>query len=1426
MARQSRSTNFVPRILGLLLSLILALVALAQDPHISYTKFSSDPTPLYFFENSTAVLYLDSSERAVYVSHDGGKSWAETDTPRAEAFRILLHPFDNHYAFILSKGKSHYRTSDRGQTWQEFFAPGMSGSLPQWNFHSDPKKSGYILYSGMDCDEPRENPMRTCRLNSYYTRDAFSSEVAPLINGLRGCKFAHSVKGSFQNSRQDLMFCTVYENAKSQLVTSNDFFKSDWRVVDFGARGHYFIDSTSFTGKFATVQLWNEAGGMQLYVSLDLDHWVRARFPEENCTSYLMVPSLASERSKQKLAFTITVPRDLSGVWHNSLLVSNSNGTFFIESLTGLSNDWQTNLYDIDYVDGVQVANVVMDSDDVSIPDSKCLSATRRSLTGVRGERAKLQSRITFDGGSTWSRLIPPIQDVSGMPIGCDPAPGDTCSLHVHNTPERPLLENARETNSSAPGLAIRIGSVGPYRRPYNECDTFLSTDAGLSWAMIGKGPHLYGFANHGSSIVLVRLEDEVDEVAYSNDSGKSWRVYGLEYKMRPLALTRVADPYSEKFLLSGYLPRSNQTGPESTEAVIVYLDFTPLRKLECTSEDFEKWYIHDSSGRGCFMGEKRWYYRRKADSSCFIGNSTNIYELENGGSEESCPCTTIDYECDYNHVKKDGLCVRVGPERIPANVCFDPSSTYLGSSGYRLIAGNACERERGISMDRPVEKNCAPHAKKGEIVHQPFEFSSEIIQHGYLEGRTTILVRLRDGTIWQSNSDGYTWIQLLPNERFSTFITHAYSRDRAYLLTKSREYYYTTDAGRSWNKQRAPALPNTFTIPVLQFSPIHDHLLWTGDADCGEDTEVESCHAEAYYSSDHGRSWRRVERYVRNCMWVLSHTGISRTIDALCESYEEKKGNQHAFNPLIHTLQLNKWESFSFADKSLLFDRVIESAKLSDYHIVKEYQEANRSLNLRVSRDGKEYVESVLPKHIHLQNHVLRMLDVSAFSIFFHLTTSEIPNSSWGVLLKSDTDGATFVISVENVNRDDQGTVDFEKLPDLDGIMIVNVVKNPEDAIIAGRKEIQTQITRDDGRSWDLLSPPKEDSRGSLYLCLSDECTLHLHGASGRPRDHPSLGSINAPGLVIATGNVGKVLAPYEESNVFISRDAGLTWKEARKGPHIWAISDGGSFIVMAGVKKPTDTVFFSTDGGYSWNEFRIAGQDKISVTSIITMPQGAGRKFVLFGNYFESTESGGVVYLDFSSLTSLECVNDPNDPSNSDYELWNPYENHEDGCQFGRQTFYRRKNNNRDCKGDGQRITERKVVKACVCTDNDFECESNFIRNSTGNCVLIPGRSPLPDDSPCAFDGDLWFERTAYRRIPSSSCEGGLRLDKGRAHLCSAIVDTEKRHGLLFWSVVVYLCLAVVGVLARWFYRRYWPARGSIRLPEDEPLEIPGSN
>jgi hypothetical protein len=111
----------------------------------------------------------------------------------------------------------------------------------------------------------------------------------------------------------------------------------------------------------------------------------------------------------------------------------------------------------------------------------------------------------------------------------------------------------------------------------------------------------------------------------------------------------------------------------------------------------------------------------------------------------------------------------------------------------------------------------------------------------------------------------------------------------------------------------------------------------------------------------------------------------------------------------------------------------------------------------------------------------------------------------------------------------------------------------------------------------------------------------------------------------------------------------------------------------------------------------------------------------------------------------------------------------------------------------------------------------EFNYVKDDAGKCVLVPGTTPLPDDDSCRDDEDYWYERTAYRKIPYSSCEDGERPDRGPRHLCFGI----RAHGALFWWSIILLPFMFTALVAYWYYRRMGLARGYVLRLHDSLTE-----
>jgi hypothetical protein len=221
----------------------------------------------------------------------------------------------------------------------------------------------------------------------------------------------------------------------------------------------------------------------------------------------------------------------------------------------------------------------------------------------------------------------------------------------------------------------------------------------------------------------------------------------------------------------------------------------------------------------------------------------------------------------------------------------------------------------------------------EGTVVHTVHDFSSIVVQNEFFTNSTTLLVRLVDNTIWQSANEGYSFTQIAKDDEILAFYIHPFSRDRAYLVSSGDKIHYTTDRGQSWHSFKPPTRANIFGIRALSFHPLEtDYLIWTGIKGCGRGEK--DCYAEAQYSTDNGRSWDVVEKYVRNCQWARDKELLVDSRRIMCESYKEKKGDQRRFRNVALQLVIG---SPYFQKKQTLFDNIVGFAKFSEYLLVAE---------------------------------------------------------------------------------------------------------------------------------------------------------------------------------------------------------------------------------------------------------------------------------------------------------------------------------------------------------------------------------------------------------------------------------------------------------------------------------------------------------
>ncbi|EWC45975.1 hypothetical protein DRE_04768 [Drechslerella stenobrocha 248] len=1388
----------------------------AGEPIVKTTSFTNLPLEYFYFEDSPCILSFDSVEGTIFRSEDSGATWSPIKQGEGRAWDLYQHPFDNTKAYILTTGTKHFKTEDRGKTWQEWDSIDLPSNhqppLPALNFHSGKGKSDYIILLAQYCEDEFDVIIGNCLQNAYYTKDNFKTKPQKLLDHTHGCTFAHSSK-QFDSATDDTVLCIVegkesIMSEQRRLYISENYFKGglDGAIepkLD-GQSTYQGVTGIAVVQKFLVVAVKSSGTTeMALFVSVNAKDWERSEFPSENGKveqdAYTILESLPSS-----LQVDVLTTKASNAI--GSLFSSNSKGTQFVRILENTNRngrglvDWESILN----IEGIILANVVANAKELA-----------NKATGAK----KIQSRISFDNGRTWNSLK---------------AGGKT--LHLHSVSD--LANLGRVYSSPAPGMVMGIGNTGEYLRDYMEGDLYVSEDAGLTWKMSREGAHKYEFGDQGSILVAVNDEEKTDEVIYSLDHGDTWKTVNIGMKIRTRLLTTTPDSTSTKFTLVGIGPRDK----DKKQYYIIHLDFSEVRSRTCKEDksgkgDFEKWYARlDEDGKpDCLLGRKQYFWRRKKTADCFINS---LYK-EQLPEREICKCTEEDYECDTNFYRANG---ELKDDCVPRNAKFDdkgmcskPENTFKGPSGYRLIPGDNCEKDGGKVLDNEKDRPCSdittPAPAHGKISIKSKSFSGEMyLEQFYIEraesssgSDETVVIRTRDGSIWLTHDQGENWEQPseLKNKEIVAIYPNPYIHDRLYFITPSEEVIYTHDRGKTYKTMKAPGPPNGLSIDVINFHPMHkDYMIWTSQKDCpGKD-----CHAVAHYTTDETTEWRTLLGYVRYCRWIANKYMDAKRVDKnmiFCERYvnDDTRG----------ALELVTSDSF-FTKETVQFSNIKGFATMEEFINVAVVDEQHSTLNVKASLDGKTFAAAQFPSGFEVPHqHAYTVLESITHAIYLHVTVNNAAGKEYGAILKSNSNGTDYVMSLPNVNRDGEGYVDFERMQGLEGVALANIVTNINDVNQGAAKKYRSMITHNDGGRWTFISPPSKDSKGKSYSCNTnnlEKCSLNLHGYTERPDKRHTYSSATAVGMMLAVGNVGEELLPMKDGDTFITRDGGISWTEIRKGAYMWEYGDQGSIIVVVKQDEPTKSIYYTTDEGHNWEEY-VFSTSEVNVFDISSVPSDTSRKFIVW-----SKENGANKFtansLDFSSLTNKKCVLSADATSDDDdFELWKPsHPEMEDGCLFGHQAVYARKIPDHKCY-IGTRIPQpHKMYNNCTCTRHDYECDYNYEMKNDGTCKLVAGLQPLDPAQECITNPDLnqWFEVTGYRKVPLSTCnrEGGVNLDETRAHSCPGKEDWfRKKHGSgigsvgIFFLTVLSFCMA--GLLGYVLWQR-WPGKlGAIRLGDD---------
>ncbi|SCW04358.1 LAFE_0H11782g1_1 [Lachancea fermentati] len=1398
---------------------LLQLVTAQWKPEVTKQK-SGMSYMLQPFDDSPVILREENSKLS--RSSDSGKTWEPIDSIKGNTSYFEVdrnYPSKRAFVYTRSSGMI-YVTDDQAETWSEISLP-WGDDLPDENegfsfcdVKTHPQFEGDVIVSCNVC----RNKSHSCEQKVFLSKNGKEFNDLDLPKPEKSskndysfvdCEFFREYKESQLGGDHEVVCISrtmvnrhgsMFFEASS-IVTTNDYGKTTSTVHNFEGMtptdlrivGDYCV-ITTIEDKF------NSESVRRLWVSRDGKNFDEAYFPSQ-LRSDLVIQSLGG--SKEKVVASVSSPDkgDFGGV---DLLLSDSTGLKFTPMSSLLSDD--VGYYFLQSVDELE---------------GTVLSTFNAFVSAGPFSKAVLKSRISFDDGQSWSYLK---VDDPNNEYSCDVSDPETCSVRTFwfNFASSSQIVGSPTTA----GILALTGVVGgEYDYTWDNQQTFISRDGGATWRKILDFSATVAFGDLGNIIVAAPYDsnsdgDPASEFYYSLDQGETWSEYEFDEEMYIHEVTPTSlDGSGLTFIISGTQVNDNVNW-EDREGFIYTIDFSSaFESKKCSNDEMEDWYLNDGK---CLKGAKRKFRRRKQDAKCLV---RELYENAKI-IEETCPCDEEDYECAPEFVPDgSGNCLLDHTLLSRSGACSTRKS-HVKLAPKQLERGNLCNKPLKINE---VDVSCTGNNDKGatgdvSVVENELDFKMTFYQYFDTIGDETVIALSDKHDVYLSHDNGQNFRQLRIDDTIIEVMFNPYFNSSAYLFGKSGKLYITNDRARSFSSVELPDA-RQLGFPLSFHAKDSETFIFYGGQGC-KSLYDDACHAVAFITRDGGSNFEELAQGAYSCEFVGSTYEHPSDDNMIMCAIKDKETNKRS---------LVTSNDFFKNNRKVVFDEIVGYVSTGEYTII-AVPRGSDELRAYVTIDGEEFAEAVFPADLSIKQQAYTVLGSQQGAIFFHLTTESSRDKEFGALMKSNSNGTSFVVLERAVNRGPRGYVDFEKLQGLEGIVLVNVVSNAEGIKDGSEdsKRLKSKITFNEGADWQYIYPPSKNSEGKNYACKSkslEDCSLNLHGFTERKDIRDTYSSGSALGYMIGVGNVGEYLLPYEDCSTFMSTDGGITWKEVKNSPYQWEYGDHGSIIVLVPDSKKTDAVTYSTDSGKTWKDFKFT-EEEVFVDDIVTVPQDSAMRFMMVATSPNvKGQKTKTFTLDFSGCFNRQCVLDFENERNDDYD-YAPIANPGSECLFGHQAEYLKKIND-DCYNGAAPLKEMvRIVKNCSCTRNDFECDYNFYKAKDGTCKLVEGLDPSePSDICKKTDAIEYFNPTGYRKVPMSTCVKGLELDK--ATVPKACPGKEKQFNEKYKVNRISLVFIIgvplfIFVFATWFVydrgirRNGGFARfGEIRLGDDELIE-----
>ncbi|XP_069081125.1 sortilin-related receptor [Pleurodeles waltl] len=546
------------------------------------------------------------------------------------------------------------------------------------------------------------------------------------------------------------------------------------------------------------------------------------------------------------------------------------------------------------------------------------------------------------------------------------------------------------------------------------------------------------------------------------------------------------------------------------------------------------------------------------------------------------------------------------------------------------------------------------------------------------------------------------------------------------------------------------------FSVP---FKPT-DMLLHNTNPNLVLGIDKSGLNKQLWKSEDFGQTWIMVQEHVKSFSWGVEPYDKPNTI------YVERHEPSGTSTVIRSTDFFQSWEN-----KDIIIEEV------DDFQIREKYLFATKTSHLLGSHQKSvqlwvSFNRSTMKSAQFVTRHPITeyyIADASEDQVFAYVTQ----NDNRTHLYISEVEGLKFSLSLENVlyfspvgvGSDtlvryfaNEPFADIHRVEGVRGVYIATLINGS-----FTEENMRSVITFDKGGTWELIPAPTYNEYGEKTNCeRSKGCSLHLAQRLSQLLNvqmhrMPILSKESAPGLIIATGTIGRNMA--SKPNVYISSSAGAHWREALHGPHYYAWGDHGGIVMAIAQGTETNQLKYSTNEGESWKTFTFS-KKSVLVYGLLTEPGEKSTVFTIFGSYTDNGHSWLILQINTTDVLGVSCME-------TDYKLWSPSDERGNDCLLGRKTVFKRRTPHATCF-NGEDFDRPIMTSNCSCTREDYECDFGFKLSedlSSEVCVPDPefaGKRSAPP-VPCPV-GSTYKKTRGYRKVSGDTCSGGdveTRLD-----------------------------------------------------------------